>query len=132
MNATLLASFAAAAAMIGDQVETKSLNDGCAQVQRAYPLLMLAVMAEGSMNCGTHTGDDVDCEANDTPEQAARQAKRLKLRKRQEAIFQRASDACDLYAAHPQLESARQAAVAGLTLARDVGTDLPRELQDDH
>jgi hypothetical protein len=132
MNAalTLTVSLSFAASMAGNQADLQSLTRGCALVQKAYPLLMLAVMAEGPMSCGTHTGDDVDCDANDTPAQAAKQAERLEIRKRQEAVFQRASQACDLYASHPKLTSAQQAAAAGLALAKEVGTDLPKELQD--
>ena len=122
-----VATFSAAAA---GQTDLKALDRGCAEVQKTYPLLMLAVMAEGPMNCGTHTGDYVDCDAGDSPEQAATRAKRLMVRKRQEAVFQRASAACELYVAHRGLASAQHAAATGLALAREVGTDLPKELKD--
>lgn len=82
------------------------------------------------MDCGTHTGDYVDCDANDTPEEAAKQAKRLEIRERQEKAFKVASEACELYSANRKLESAQRAAAAGLALARQVGTDLPEELME--
>ncbi|MEA1014756.1 hypothetical protein [Sphingosinicella sp. LY1275] len=128
--ASLLALIALAAAAPADGDALKQLDRGCAEVRKAYPLLMLAAMAEGPMNCGTHTGDYVDCDASDTAEEAAKQAKRLEIRKRQEAVFERASEACDLYAANRKLESAQRAAAAGLALAREIGTDLPEELKE--
>ncbi len=82
------------------------------------------------MDCGDHAGDYVDCNSNDTPQEAAKQAKRLEIRKRQEAAFKLASEACDLYSANRKLESAQQAAAAGLALARQVGTGLPKELEE--
>ena len=131
MNAavSVIALFALAAAPADDDA-LKQLDRGCAQVQKAYPLLMLAVMAEGPMNCGEPGGEIVDCDAGDTPEEAAKQAKRLEIRKRQEAVYQRASEACDLYTANRKLESAQAAAAAGLALAREVGTTLPEELKE--
>jgi hypothetical protein len=128
--ASALALIALAAAAPADRETLKQLDRGCEQVQKAYPLLMLAAMGEGPMNCATHTGDYVDCDAGDTPEEAAKQAKRLEIRQRQEAVFKRASEACDLYTAHRKLGSAQAAAAAGLALARQVGTDLPEELKE--
>lgn len=126
--AAVLAMLALAAPSKGDSL--KRLDRGCEAVQKAYPLLMLTVMGEGPMNCGTHSGDYVDCDAGDSPEEAAKQAKRLEIRKRQEAVFKVASDACDLYTANRKLESAQRAAAAGLALARQVGTDLPEEIEE--
>ena len=128
--ASVAALLALAAAAPRDRQALKQLDRGCETIRKAYPLLMLAVMAEGPMNCGTHTGEYVDCDADDTPEEAAKQAKRLEIRKRQEAVFQRASEACDLYSANRKLESAQRAAAAGLALAREVGTSLPEELEE--
>jgi hypothetical protein len=129
-TASVLALLALAAAAPADREQLNQLDRGCALVQRAYPLLMLAAMAEGPMDCGTHTGESVDCDAGDTPDEAARQARRLEIRTRQEAVFKRASEACDLYTANRRLESAQRAAAAGLELARSVGTDLPEELKE--
>lgn len=126
--AAALALLALAAPEAGASL--KELDRGCKAVQRAYPLLMLTVMGEGPMNCGTHSGEYVDCDSGDSPEEAAKQAKRLEIRKRQEAVFKTASEACDLYAANRKLESAQRAAAAGLALARQVGTGLPKELEE--
>ena len=133
MNAatSMLAMLALAAADPGSREALKRLDRNCQVVQEAYPMLMLAVMAEGGMNCATHTGDYVDCDANDTPEQAAKQAKRLEIRQRQEAVFAKASEACDLYKANRKLESAQHAASLGVALAAKVGTLIPDELKDD-
>lgn len=120
---------ALAAAAPGDREALKRLDRGCAIVQQAYPALMLAVMAEGPMDCGTPE-EPVDCDANDTPEEAAKQAKRLEIRERQEKVFKVASEACDLYSANRKLKSAQEAAAAGLALARQVGTGLPEELKE--
>lgn len=128
--ASVLALLALAAAAPGDREALKRLDRGCETVRKAYPLLILTVMGEGPMDCGTHTGEYVDCDANDTPEEAAKQAKRLEIRKRQEAAFKVASEACDLYSANRKLESAQRAATAGLALARQAGTTLPKELEE--
>ncbi|MEA3051784.1 MAG: hypothetical protein QOG72_687 [Sphingomonadales bacterium] len=127
--ASAIALLALAAAAPGDREALKRLDRGCEIVQQAYPALMLAVMAEGPMDCGT-PDRPVDCDAKDTPEEAAKQAKRLEIRKRQEKVFKLASEACDLYSAHRKLQSAQQAAAAGLALSRQVGTDLPEELKE--
>jgi hypothetical protein len=128
--ASAFALLALAAAAPGDREALKRLDRGCEIVQQAYPALMLAVMAEGPMDCGTHDGPPVDCDAGDTPEEAAKQAKRLEIRKRQEKVFKVASEACDLYSGHRKLKSAQEAAAAGLALARQVGTGLPAELEE--
>src|SRR3954465_13089144 len=94
--ASALALLALAAAAPADREAMKRLDRGCEIVQQAYPALMLAAMAEGPMNCGTPE-EPVDCDANDSPEEAAKQAKRLEIRKRQEKVFKMASEACDLY-----------------------------------
>ena len=127
--ASLIALLALAAAAPADREALKRLDRGCELVQKAYPLLMLAAMAEGPVDCGT-PGEPVDCDANDSPEEAAKQAKRLEIRERQEKVFKTASEACDLYSANRKLESAQRAAAAGLALARQVGTDLPEELKE--
>jgi hypothetical protein len=127
---SVIALLALAAAAPADRARLHQLDRGCEQVQRAYPLLMLAAMAEGPMDCGTHTGEPVDCDADDTPEEAAKQARRLELRTRQEAVFKLASEACDLYTANRGLESAQRAAASALELARSVGTDIPEELRE--
>jgi hypothetical protein len=128
--ASAIVLFAVAAAGPADREGLKRLDRGCEIVQQAYPALMLAVMAEGPMDCGTPDGPPVDCDANDTPEEAAKQAKRLEIRKRQEKVFKLASEACDLYSSHRKLVSAQEAAAAGLALARQVGTGLPEELKE--
>jgi hypothetical protein len=128
--ASVIALLALAAAAPGGRDELKRLDRGCETVQKAYPLLMLTVMGEGPMDCGTPGGEYVDCDAGDSPEEAAKQARRLEIRKRQEAAFKVASEACDLYSANRKLESAQRAAAAGLALARQVGTDLPEELKE--
>ncbi len=107
------------------------LDRACALVQKAYPMLMLAVMAEGPMECGDPMqGESIDCDANDTPEQGARQAKRLEIRVRQEAVFKRASDACDAWAADRRSQTLQEAALRAYAEAQKVGTDLPPEVRD--
>jgi hypothetical protein len=128
--AAALALFAVAAAAPADRATRQQLDRGCALVQEAYPLLMLAAMAEGPMDCGAHTGEPVDCDAGDSPEEAAKQAKRLEIRQRQEAVFKVASEACDLYSANRKLESAQRAAAMAIAAARKVGTDLPAEVME--
>ncbi len=81
-------------------------------------------------DCGTHTGESVDCYAGETPEEAAQRAKRLEVRTRQETAFKQANEACALYTANRRLESAQEAAAAGLELARRVGTDLQEEIKE--
>ena len=127
MGWLVAAALAAAPASGG---ELKRLDAGCAQVQKAYPLLMMAAMAEGPMDCGTPDTGPVDCDAGDSPENAARQAKRLEIRKRQERVFETASTACDLYAKHRKDKPVQEATAMALALAAQVGTTLPDELAD--
>ncbi len=128
--ASLLALLALAAAAPPGGDRLKQLDRGCEVVREAYPMLMLAAMAEGPMDCGTHTGESVDCYAGETPDEAARRAKRLEVRTRQEAAFKHANDACALYTANRRLESAQEAAAAGLELARRIGTNHPEEIKE--
>lgn len=107
------------------------LQGGCDLIQQAYPLLILAVMGEGPLDCGEpDSGVVVDCNANDTPEQRARRAQRFEIRQRQEAVFKQASDACNAWAADRQAPALQDAVVRTFRAARAIGTDLPREVQD--
>lgn len=107
------------------------LDQACSLVQRAYPMLMLASMAEGGMNCGDpDSGEFVDCDANDTPEQRVRQAKRLEIRQNQEAVFKTASEACDAWTDDRRSLNKQQAVIDAYRAARAVGTDLPPEVMD--
>ena len=107
------------------------LERACAMVQRAYPMLMLAVMAEGPVDCrGHHDAEPVPCDANDTPEQRARQARRLEIRQRQEAAFKPASEACFAWEADRRSAALQAEVVRTFNAARQAGTDLPPEVRD--
>ncbi len=125
----IAASLAQGASAESDRITR--LNRACEIVQRAYPLLMLAVMAEGPMDCGDPDSDEfLDCDANDTPEQSARQAQRLEIRQRQEAVFKEASEACDAWAVDRSSPSLQEAVERTFRSAREIGTDLPPEVMD--
>ena len=115
----------------GEADRLAQLDRACSRVQQVYPLLMLAAMAEGGMNCGDpDSGEFIDCDANDTPDQRERQAKRLEIRQTQEAAFKQASEACDAWA-DDRGSLDRQLAVTSTYLAaREVGTVLPAEVMD--
>jgi uncharacterized protein (DUF2126 family) len=129
-------AFAAALLLLaqGDSGEADrlaQLDRACSLVQRAYPMLMLAAMAEGGMNCGDpDSGEFIDCDADDTPEQRARQAQRLEIRQNQEAAFKQASDACDAWAQDRRSLDRQLAVTRTYLAARAVGTDLPPEVMD--
>ena len=107
------------------------LDQACSRVQRAYPLLMLASMAEGTVDCGEpDSGEFVDCDADDTPEQRARQARRLEIRLNQEAAFKHASEACDAWSRDRQSLDLQQSVIRAYRAAREAGTDLPPEVMD--
>jgi hypothetical protein len=107
------------------------LDQACALVQRAYPMLMLAAMAEGPVNCGDpDSGEFIDCDAGDTPEQRARQGRRLEIRQHQEAVFKDASEACDAWGEDRRSLDRQQAVIDAWRAARAVGTDLPAEVID--
>jgi hypothetical protein len=133
MNAMafLLALLALGQNASGETDRLAQLDRACDLVQRAYPLLMLAAMAEGPMDCGDpNSGVVVDCDSNDTPEESARQARRLEIRQRQEKAFKTASEACDAWAADRKSPTLQQAAARAFNEAREVGTDLPPEVRD--
>jgi hypothetical protein len=120
----------AMASTAGDAGGLKPLDDGCALVQRIYPVLMLAVMAEAPVDCGDpDSGVSVDCDAGETAEQKAKHARRLEIREHQEAAFKQASEACEAYAANRKSPALREAAVRAFNAAREIGTDLPAELK---
>ena len=123
-----LAALGQGASTAADRLE--SLDRACGLVQQAYPMLMLAVMGEGPMNCGDHTGEYVDCDADDTPEERERQARRLEIRQGQEAVFKRASEACDAWAADRRSPELQEKVARTFREARQVGTDLPPEVMD--
>jgi len=131
-------ALASAAALLllahGDSAEADrlaQLDRACSLVQQAYPMLMLAAMAEGGMNCGDpDSGEFIDCDADDTPEQRVRQAQRLELRQQQEAVFEQASEACDAWAEDRRSLDLQLAVARAYRAARDVGTDLPPEVMD--
>ncbi|HEY0013716.1 MAG TPA: hypothetical protein VGB79_12795 [Allosphingosinicella sp.] len=107
------------------------LERACEMVQRAYPMLMLAAMAEGRMDCGDpDSGVSVDCDADDTPEERTRQARRLQIRQQQEAAFKPASEACFAWDANRRSPALQDEVVRTFRAARQAGTDLPPEVRD--
>ena len=132
-------AMASAAALLllaqGDPAEADrlaQLDRACSLVHRAYPLLMLAVMAEGVVNCSgdPDSGEFVDCDANDTPGQRVRQAQRLEIRQNQEAVFKQASEACDAWAEDRRSLDLQLAVARAYRAAQEVGTNLPSEVMD--
>ena len=112
--ALLLASSTAAAK------PARGLEAECARVTEVYPLVMLARMAEGPMNCGTSDdgSDYVDCHAGETPQERAARERRLAIRKHQEAAYKKASDACDAWQADKERPDVRDALAAAIAEAR--------------
>ena len=97
----------------------KWLKDECARVLEVYPLLMLTVMAEGPMNCGEPGTDEViDCDADlPAPEKEAK-TKRLKVRRHQEAMYQKADAACTAYIADTKSPMKKEVAAQAINEAR--------------
>lgn len=115
MTAATLSS----AALAKDVNTAKWLKKECARVSSVYPLLMLAVMAEGPMNCGNWEIDEViDCDAELPASEKEVKAKRLKVRINQELVYQRADAACSAYNADKISPTKIEAAVQAISEAR--------------
>jgi hypothetical protein len=98
----------------------RRLQAECDRVTKVYPLLMLARMGEGPMDCGTSDdgSDYVDCAAGETAEEKAAHARRFAVRKIQEAAYGKADDACTAWRADRASAALREAAVAAIAEAR--------------
>jgi len=121
MLALTLAGWSAAAGAAEDQAR---LERECVRVvTQVYPLLILAVMAEGPMDCGDqHGGEVVDCAANETPAERTAHARRLAIRQHQEAAYETADTACKAWRANPgdvALQDAAARAIAGARATDD-------------
>ena len=112
-----LAGWSAAAGAVEDQAR---LERECTRVsQQVYPLLILAVMAEGPMDCGDHhSGEVVDCAANENPAERAAHARRYAIRQRQEAAYKTANDACGAWRANRGDGALQDAAAQAIAAAR--------------
>lgn len=129
--ASTIALLALAQGVAGEPERLATLDRACGLVQEIYPMLMLAAIMEAPTNCGdSHMGEFVDCDADDSPEQRARQAKRLEIRERQEAAFKAASLACEAWGADRGSPSLQQEVVRTFREARQAGTSLPKEVED--
>jgi hypothetical protein len=119
-SVTLVALAALAAATASEaRPERVDLDKECSRAIKVYLNLMLAVMLEGPVNCGNPETDEVvDCHASETPAEAAARARRLAVRKYQEAGYEPAHDACMAYNKDKASEPLRQAALAAIAEAR--------------
>jgi hypothetical protein len=109
----------------------RGLDAECARVTKVYPLLMLASMMEGPVNCGqSDDGSDyVDCAEGETPQERAAHARRFEVRTWQEAGYKAADAACTAWEADKGSEALRQAAEAAIAEARrrDNGALAPHQ-----
>jgi len=104
------------------------LRAECARVAKVYPILMIAAMAEGPVDCGDpESGESVDCAAGETPEQKKAHALRWELRKYQEAGYKAADAACDDWRAYPKSDDMRAIVASAIAEARsrDKATSVP-------
>lgn len=99
----------------------RGLEAECRRVHQVYPLLMLTVMAEGPMDCGTSDdgSDYVDCHANETAEEKAARLRRLAIREHQEAVYKIADEACVAWEADKGSAPLRDALIAAIGAARN-------------
>jgi hypothetical protein len=96
-----------------------NLKAECERVFKVYPTLMLAVMLEGPMNCGEPGTDEiVDCDVNETPAEKLAHARRLEVRKHQEAAYEKADKACTGWIGNKRSNSLRAIAEAAILEAR--------------
>ena len=105
-----------------------ALHAECARVAKVHPLLIIAVMAEGPVDCGDpESGVPVDCAADETPEQKKAHALRWELRKYQEAGYKAADAACRDWRAYPKSDDMRAIAASAIAeaRARDKATAVP-------
>lgn len=111
-----MAGWSAAAAAAEDPAR---LERECARVTHIYPLLMLAAMAEGPMDCGDpDSGVEVDCAANETPAERAAHARRYAIRQYQEAAYKTADEACGAWRANRDAVPLQDAAAHAIAAAR--------------
>jgi uncharacterized membrane protein len=95
------------------------LERECARVTEVYPLLMLAAMAEGPMDCGDpDSGVQVDCAAAETPAERAAHARRYAIRQYQEAAYKTADEACGAWRASRDAVPLQDAASHAIAAAR--------------
>jgi hypothetical protein len=119
-SVTLIALASLVAASMAEGAPKRvDLDKECSRAIKVYLNLTLTVMLEGPVNCGNPETDEfVDCHANETPAEAAARARRLAVRKYQEAGYEPAHDACMAYNADKASQPLRQAALAAIAEAR--------------
>jgi hypothetical protein len=118
LRALALAAVSWSAAAAGSEASAR-LERECARVTEVYPLLMLAAMAEGPLDCGDpDSGVEVDCAAGETPEQRAAHAHRHAVRQYQEAAYKIADEACDAWRANRAAVPLQEAAARAIAGAR--------------
>ena len=91
--------------------QIENLAAECERIYEVTPMLMLATMLEGPMECGdVASGESVPCDEFDTEEEKQARAQRLQVRKVQEAAARDADAACRSYEENPRDDVLRRRA----------------------
>jgi|GEM_PF-5672209 len=116
---TLILATAGWSAATAAAEDPARLERECARVTEVYPILMLAAMAEGPLDCGDHYSSvEVDCAANETPAERAAHARRYAIRQYQEAAYKTADEACVAWRASRDAVPLQEAASRAIAAAR--------------
>lgn len=101
----------------------QNLEAECVRIAEVLPMLMLAVMLEGPMDCGDpeYDSEPVPCDQFDTEAEKQERARRLQIRKMQEEAAREASDACDAYEEDRDDAHLRARARQAIARARETG-----------
>ncbi|MEL7022785.1 MAG: hypothetical protein AAGL69_03495 [Pseudomonadota bacterium] len=93
------------------QYRVENLQAECERIYQVTPMLTLATMLEGPMECGdVASGESVPCDEFDTEEEKQARAQRLQVRKVQEAAARDADAACRAYEENPRDDALRRLA----------------------
>jgi hypothetical protein len=126
---SLLAIAALAGAPAAAAEKPRSLDAECARAHKVYPVLIMAAMMEGPMDCGMSDdgSDHVDCAAGETPEQKAAHARRFETRTLQKNAYEKADGACTAYERDKASPASREAAATAIAEARATDHGLPAQ-----
>ncbi|MDJ0748021.1 MAG: hypothetical protein QNJ11_00990 [Woeseiaceae bacterium] len=101
--------------------DPQNLDEECLRIYQVLPMLMLAVMMEGPMDCGhpEYDTEPVPCDQFDSEEEKEARAHRLQVRKMQESAAREADSACRAYEEDREDEILRLRAEEAIARARD-------------
>lgn len=107
-------------------IDVKTLKQECERIEQIYPRLMLASMMEGPMICvNEFTGEEFECNEDETAQEKAERELRLKTRKKQEMAAKKADMACDAFEEELSNNELKQLAFDAIRAAQISNTGTP-------